>query len=435
MNTKNGWGRCVALAVLLSAAGAVNAQGIDLGITLGAYHTDNVQRVSVDEESQTVGELGVRLGIARDQGRLNANVDANLAYRSFFDDAYDDDLFGGLAASLTYELRPDRFNWVVEDNFGKALIDPRNVDTPDNQQNANFFSTGPDVRIPIGTRTNLLLSGRWSDASYEESAADNQRLGGTLGLERQLSDRSALSLNGSAERVEYDDEVLASSFDRQSGFLAYRAQGARTTLSLRGGYTAVHDFGDTTDGPLFDLTVERRLSERSTLTFNAGTNLTDAAEAMRRDQQIEGIDPDSGLSIVSSEPFQSDFVSLGLRLEGARTSINLAANWRVEDYERNRVLNRDAFGVSADALRRISPRLSTRLYGAWTSQDFDRSNVDFDEWNAGLAFDWALSDRLGITLAGDHFSGSGDTALGAGQRDYEENRITVRLNYTPRRRR
>ena len=170
-------------------------------------------------------------------------------------------------------------------------------------------------------------------------------------------------------------------------------------------------------------------------TLNAGTNLTDSADAMRRDQHIGGIDLDSGQSIVSTDSFQSDFASVALALEGARTSVNLAANWRVEDYERNPILNRDAFGFTADAVRRISPRLSARLFGGWTSRRFDRSNVDFDEWNAGVGFDWAFSDRLSLTLSGEHFSGSGDSALGAGLRDYDENRITVNLGYTPRRRR
>lgn len=433
MNMARTWGGALALAAALLCAAGANAQGIDLAVSVGGFHTDNVRRESVDEESQTVGELGLRLGIERDTGRLNSHVSANLAYRNYFDDAYDEDLRGGVDATVTYWFAPERFSWVIQDNLGQAFIDPRNVDTPDNQQNANFFSTGPDLRLPIGDRTSVLLSGRWSQASYEEFDADNQRFTGTLGLERRLSERSSLSVNATAERVEYDNEVLNSNYDRQSGYVALQSEGARTTLAVQAGYTALHDFGDTTDGPLLDVRLTRQMSPRTTLTLNAGTALTDSAEAMRRDQRIVGVEIEGGLSIASTDPFQSDYASLGWALEGTRTSANLDVNWRTEDHEREAALNRDSIGATARLTRHIGPRLSAGLYGGWTKQDFEDSDVEFDEWNVGVDLNWELSAQFGVTVRGDRFEGSGDTALGVDQRDYTENRVTLTFTYTPRR--
>jgi uncharacterized protein (PEP-CTERM system associated) len=192
--------RPLVIAAVGLCAGIVNAQEVDLGLTVGAYHTDNIRRTSVAEESQTVGELGLRLGWTRDSGRLNANVDADLAYREYFDDAYDSDLQGGFNCRVVYWFLPERLSWEIQDNYARALIDPRNVDTPGNQQNANYFTTGPDLRLPLGDRTNLLVGGRWSDAYFEDTEAGNQRLTGTLGIERRMSERSTLSLNATAER-------------------------------------------------------------------------------------------------------------------------------------------------------------------------------------------------------------------------------------------
>jgi len=418
---------------LLLPLGVAGAQEVDLEFTIGAYHTDNAGRTSVDEQSDTVGEAGLRLGIARERGRLTADVSADLRFQKYFDDSYDDELMGGLDGTLTYWFLPERFSWVVQDNFGKALIEPRNVDTPANRQNANYFSTGPDFRLPLGDRTELVLSGRWSDASFDEGEQDNQRLTGNVGLVRHLSASSSMSLNAMAERVEYGEELLNSDYDRQSAYLGYDTRGARTTLSLRAGYTALHDFGDTTDGPLFDLTVARELSPRSTLTLNAGTNLTDSAEAMRRDQGISGVGIDGGTGIVSADPFQSDYASLELALTGVRTSVDFGVHWRAEDHERSAALNRDSIGASVTLTRRFSQTLSMSLYGGWTTQDFADSDVEFDEWSYGAGLDWAFARRFGLTLRADRFDGSGDTTFGADQRDYTENRIALHLNYTPRR--
>ncbi|MCW5570590.1 MAG: hypothetical protein KIT78_05805 [Steroidobacteraceae bacterium] len=434
MNRIGKRGLPLVIAAAWMCTGIAMAQQVDLGLTIGAFHTDNIRRESTDEESQTVGELGLRLGWTRNAGRLNGNVDANLAYREYFDDAYDSDLQGGFNGRLVYWFLPERLSWEFQDNYARALIDPRNVDTPGNQQNANYFTTGPDLRLAIGDRTSVLIGGRWSDAYYEDTDAGNQRLSGSLGIERRMSERSTLSLNATAERVEYDDDTLASDFDRQSGYLEFANQGARTRLSVRAGGTVLHDFGDTTSGPLLNLTMERQLSARSTLTLNAGTELTDSADAMRREQQIGGVDIEGDHPIISAGQFQSDFVSLAWALEGARTTLDLAVDLRSEDYEGDATLNRDALGATAAWVRRLSARLSWRVFGGWTTQDFDRSDVKFDEWNAGTGFDWLLTETVGVTLLGERFEGSGDTLGGANQRDYTENRVTVRLTYTPRRR-
>jgi hypothetical protein len=423
----------MACALWLLPAGVAGAQEVDLEFSVGAFHSDNVARTSVDEQSDTVGEAGLRVGIAREQGRLTADLSADLRYRKYLDDSYDDELMGGLDGTLTYWFLPERFSWVVQDNFGKALIDPRAVETPDNRQNANYFSTGPDFRLPLGDRTEVLVSGRWSDASFDESEVDSQRLTANVGLLRHLSTSSSVSLNAMAERVEFDDEIFNSNYDRQSAFLGYETQGARTTVNLQAGYTAMHDFGDTTDGPLFDLTIARELSPRSTLTLSAGTNLTDSADAMRRDQGISGVSVEGDIGIVSNDPFQSDYASIQLALEGVRTSVDIAADWRTEDHERETALNRDSIGASVTLTRRFSQTLSMSLYGGWTSQDFADSDVDFDEWSYGVGLDWDFSRHFGLTLRADRFDGSGDTPLGADQRDYTENRIALNLNYTPRR--
>lgn len=434
MNKTAQRGRPLVIAAAWLCAGIAQAQGIDLGLTIGAYHSDNIRRESVNEESQTVGELGLRLGVARDTGRLNANIDANLAYRDYFDNAYDADLQGGFNGTVVYWFLPERLSWTLQDNYTRALIDPRNVDTPGNQQNVNYFTTGPDLRLPIGERTAVLIGGRWSDVYYEDTTAGNNRLLGTLGIERRLGERSTLSLHGTAERVEFDDRAGSSDYDRQSGYLEYAAQGARTTLSVRGGMSMLHDFGDTTEGPLVALTLERRLSARTTLRLDVGTELTDSADAMRRDQGFGPIEVGGDRPIATAGQYQSDYAALGWSLEGVRTTFDLTADFRSEDYERGDAFNRDSTGATATMVRRLGARLSWRLFGGWTTQDFDASDVEFDEWRAGTGFDWLFSETVGITFVGERFEGSGDTVLGVDQRDYTENRFTVRLTYTPRRR-
>lgn len=427
-------GRWLLLSCLVPAAHAQDAgQNLDYSVFTGVTHSDNARRTNTDPQEDTTAVVGLLLGYQREQGRLHASVDANLRYSHYFEESFNDQLFGGLDALLTYWFVPERFSWVVQQNFGQTLIEPRAVETPDNRQNVSFFSTGPDAQLPLGERTSLTASGRWSSARYETTDANNQRIDGTLGLVRQLGTTSTVSLNAFAERVNFTDDFSDGRYDRQSAFLGYTNIGVRTSLDARAGYTVLHVYGERTGGPLFDITIRRELSPRSTLTFGAGTNLTDSAEAFRRDQDLLGVNPDTENVVSSSDPFQSDYASLVWEIVGARNSFSLTGSWRREDHENEVDLNRQSWGLSANYSRRLRPTLTAGLQAGYTKNEFETSDVEFDDLNAGASLDWQFAQHFSARLLYQYFSGSGDTISGSGIRDYTENRYSLFFTWAPRR--
>lgn len=429
-------GATAMLAAAIGLQGAARAQeagNLRFSLSAGATHSDNIRRTPTDEQSDTSAEVGLELGLEREGGRLQSHIATDVQYRTYLDDTYDDELLGGLDASLTYWFAPERFSWVIEDNFGQSFIDPRQVETPENRQNTNYFSTGPDFAFDLGDRTRLSLQGRWSDASYEESVTDNRRVSGTVALLRRLGQHTSASLNGTTESVEYDEDSAHADYDRHSAYLGFDARGARTTLNLEAGFTRVKASSDSSDAPLLRLTMTRELTARSTLTLTVGKELTDSAESFRRDRGIRGVTVGNEDAVVSRDPYESDYASLTWNLTGSRSTLLLGADWRREDHESTDTLNRDSIGASAGLTRRMSPKLTAILDGHWTREDFDESGVDFDEWSAGLGFAWDVARSFSIHLRGERVEGSGDTLAGPGLRDFTENRATLSLRFTPRR--
>lgn len=428
-----------ATAVIAAAVGfqgealAQESGNLRFSVSAGVTHSDNIHRTPTDEQSDTSVEAGLQLGLEREGGRLQSRIETDAQYRTYLDDTYDDELVGGLDASLTYWFVPERFAWVLEDNFGQTFIDPRQVETPANRQNTNYLSTGPDFVFDFGDRTRLSLQGRWSDASYEESTTDNQRVSGTVGLLRRLGLHTSASLNGTTESVEYDEGSANADYDRHSAYVGFDARGARTTLNVEAGYTRVKASSDSSDAPLLRLTLTRELTARSSFTLTAGKELTDSAESFRRDRGIRGVTVGNEDAVVSRDPYESDYASLAWNLTGSRSTLLLGADWRREDHESTDTLNRDSIGASAALSRRLSPKLTAILDGRWTREDFDESGVDFDEWSASLGFGWDVSRSLAVNLRGEHVDGSGDTIAGPGLRDFTENRATLSLRFTPRR--
>lgn len=418
-----------AAAAALLAAGAA-AQETTFSVSAGATHSDNIGRTGANEQSDTIAEAGLQFGLAR-EGRLDADVAVDLRYLTYLDDTFDDELVGGLSGSVSYAFVPERFLWVVEDEFGQSFIDPRDVETPGNRQNLNVFSTGPTVVFPLGSRVELSVSGRWSDVNYEESELDSERLLGTLALSRAMSETSSLSLNASSQRVEFDASPPNSNYDLHSAWLRYQARGTRTTLALSGGMTSLHDFGDSSDGPLFDLTLTRELGARTSLSLNAGTRFYDAADAFVRDRGLQDIVTGNEDAVPARDPFQQDYATVTLTLAGARTTLELSADWRDEEREVDSTFDRESRGFGLELSRRVRPRTDVSVFGRHTSDDFSASGVDFDEWSAGLGLDWRLSGTVALGVRAEHYEGSGDTSLGIGLRDYEENRYTLRFTYSP----
>jgi uncharacterized protein (PEP-CTERM system associated) len=175
----------------------------------------------------------------------------------------------------------------------------------------------------------------------------------------------------------------------------------------------------------------REVGTRSSFSLNAGTRFYDAAESFVRDRGLQDIVTGNEDAVPAGDPFQQDYATVRWTLSGARTTLELSADWRDEEREVNAAFDRETLGFGVDLSRRIGPRTTASLSGRHNSDDFSASGVDFDEWSAGLGLDWRLSGTIALGVRADHFDGSGDTSLGTGLRDFDENRYTLRLTYSP----
>lgn len=444
MRTKGSRGaQLFAVAVALSSAiapayaqqspgQAAGGQELSFGVSLGATHSDNILRTSTGEQSDTSANVGVQLQARGRTERLESDVSVNAVQRRYFDDTYPNDLVGGLNGTLRYWFSPQRFGWLIEDTFGQTSVEPRAVETPNNRQNTNFFSTGPELTIGMGERTDLSLNARYSKATYQESGSDDQRYVGTVGIVRRVGRRSSLSLTDTYERIQFTD-AASTDYSRNSVSVGFSAQGAHTRLTAQAGYTALYGLGRTLDGPLFNVSIVRDLTQRSSVTLTAGTSFTDSAEAFRRDRRLGGVLLENDPNVVSTDPFQSDFASLVWALRGTRTTITVTGDWRADDHAKLDELNRESLGARFTVARRLSPAFQAVVEGAWRGDDFAESNVKFDEYSGGVGLNWSVSRSIDLSVRGDHFRGSGDSVGPFGSRDYSETRYTLSVSYTPRR--
>lgn len=396
------------------------------GLDVGATYSDNIGRTRVDEQSEKVATAGVNLGIELDRPRLQTDIGANLQYRDYIDESFDSEVVGGLAGSLTYAFVIDRFLWNFEDNYSQIAADRTQAESPDNRQNVNYFSTGPDLIVPFGARTSGQLSGRWSDTYYEESDEGSNGQFASLAVVRKLTEQSSVSLNGSASKNEYDEENFPDS-EVRAGFLNYSAEGTRTTFSTDVGYTEAQRGDDEANGGLLvRLSLSRTLGARTSLRFNAGSEFTDTGTALRLEQDAIGVGSEATDEVAAADVFRNTYAYLTLSTEMSRTTFTAGLRASRERYENEIQLDRDIVGASFGMERRISPRLSLNVDAAYFDEELKVSGFAFDEWSIDAGLVWQLNRAWSLVFGAGHYSGSSDN----GVRDYDENRASVNVRYS-----
>jgi hypothetical protein len=424
--------RAAVAACLSIVAGSAWAQ-TTLELGAGVEHTDNVARTATDEESETIGTASVKFGLKAERPRLTSDIGANLQYRRYLDDTFDNELVGGLDGKVSYAFIPERFVLVVEDNYGQIANDRSQVETPDNRQNFNYFTAGPDITLPLGARTAVQARGRWSDSYFENSEDDSQSVEGSLGLIRTLSEMTSVSLNASVSTVEFDESETLEDSEIREAFFRIDAIGARTTFFGDFGYTETEQGDIASDGPLVRLTVSRAITPRSTLSLTAGSEFADTGTAFRLDQGAVGVQVGNQDVVAAADVFRTNYAYLTFATEQERTSFSATARTNRERHETQIALDRDVLGAEIALTRRLTSRLSLELRGTYNDEEFVETDIAFDEWGVGAGLLWQLNTAWRLRLSGDHFSGAGDTVSGLGgvavPRDYDENRAALTVTY------
>ena len=403
-----------------------------LDLNAGVDYSDNITRVlaSGEEIEETVGSLGLTLMLDHDGRRVTSNLAADLAWLHYFDDTFDDEVVGYFDGDLVIDIVPERIQWFFQESFGQIRTDPLSADTADNREYTNFFTTGPDFILGLGGPNFLRLSGRYSDNTYEDLSFDSRRYGGTVTLGRRMTDATVLSLNVNSERIEFDDQVLNTDFDRHAAYLNYSTQGARTGLNISLGYTELDMLGETSGGMLAQFDLTRRVSAASSLYLSAGTRFSDAGDVFRdaldRRTRTDSRSRESALTQATDDAFEYRSIGGGYTFEKNRTTARFGVEWSDEQYERDVALDRSTMTWSVYLARELSRTLTVSLRGSYYEQEYDTLGYDDEEIEVRLGSFWQLGRRAGLTFSYDYFRREASNVISGST----ENRIGMAFVYS-----
>ena len=434
-----------------AAAPASRGQSFLYGVDAGVAESDNVTLVSSDKISQTMAVADGDFDIRQRSRLLDLDAKGDFTYLDYLQGAYGSQVIGRFDGSAHVALIPERITWVVEDNFGQAALNAFTPVTPNNLENVNYVSTGPDFALRFGPSNYLNASVRYARAQYQTSPFNSNRLLANLVWGYQLSAQSNVSLNGDTERVMFQNTALNSNFDRSSGFVRYEVHGARTDLSVNLGATTIsqnagsitvnqngtlatvaQNQGATTGG-LAKVELSRKLSSAATLTLSLGRELTDAATSFSNLQggAIGAIG--TAPAAQTSDNYTSQYASAGWHYHRNRTTIAVSGRWEKDSYDNVPSLDYARSGAEFSMARRLTRAFTAELLGRYYKTAYDHvllaaenGSANFDDEMIGAALTWRHGRGLEIKLQCEH---SGRVT--AGPFGYGENRAILTVGYRP----
>jgi hypothetical protein len=392
-----------------------------LAFTAGVGETDNVALAPSEGQSQTIAALGVDFALQRQERRLDGSVTGEFTYFNYLEHAFGKELFGRLDGTGTFAVVPDRFNWVVDDNFGEGLLDPFTPATPANLERINIVSTGPEVLLHFGEADFIGLIGRYSMADFQTSPFDSKRLTGRVTAGHQVTARSSVSLNADFERVLFDNTLLNTDYDRRRVYLAYEGKGARTDVSVDVGLAQANEGGLWRSEPMAQLSVKRDISGASTITASVGRQFTDAADAFQnlRSGAIGGIVIAPAAGTLAN--YLDDYATATWSFQYVRTTVGVSARWEKDTYDYAQYSSLDVTHgtVEVNAERRLTSIIGLQVLGSIVKTHYYNANYDAEDRLGGVGLSIHTGRRTDVRLRYDHLTRSA-SGVGTG---YTENRV------------
>jgi hypothetical protein len=417
----------LSMAVGLALANTARAEDVfDYSLRALAGYTDNLNRTSANEESSGIYSIGGTLDYKQKSARLDANLASDLGYVVYSGSGADDRFVGDLVGDAVYSFVPDHFQWFASDNFGQGRLNEFQPSGPANEEAINYFSTGPRVYVNLSDRLQVLATGTYSNAWYQDSNGDSNQYGGGLSLIRILSGGSNVRIGANYQRIDYADPQFSPNVDTTSYFLGYRSAIGRTTITADAGYQHVDYGGQTSGDPLLRLTLNRQITPYSSLELQAGDVYNDGAGLMANDQSMPGNSASPG-RYNNGQVFEDRYVGLAWGLDRVRTHLNLGVLYHDQNYIEDAQADLTRLDVLAGVSRDLSREWTIGADYYYWKEDYQAPGQDTDESNVGVFAAWQVSPSIELRGQWDYWWNSAATPGD----DASENRFWVTFVWQP----
>lgn len=417
----------IAPALCIASATVHAAVGYQAGIA--ANYSDNITRAPADGVEEVVSNVNTSIMWSNDSPRLAANASAQLSYLRYLEETFDDEVVPRGDLNINWNLFPARLSWVLEDRFGQIASDPFAAFTPDNIENTNILTTGPDFIFGSSPSQLLTWSIRAEDQYYEESAIGNQRLNSTIRLERKVTESQTVAVSAYGETVEFDEDSTGTDYNVYEAFLTYEKSLGDYTFAVDAGGTALELMDERINGSMGRLSASRVFGSSWVLEASGEYSFTDSGSRflIGREQNSAGPgqDVDDDNLVAAGSPLRLRSITVGATYQGIRQSLDVQLFRESERFEIDSQFDREQTGADLSFGLSLNPRNMLFLSAAYKKVSFDVGNRENEDTQAELRYRRNLTKNLSLDLRVARVMRTSTDPSG----EYEENVAGLNLSW------
>lgn len=398
----------LAAAMLATFSGHALAARVDYTIDAGIENNSNVTMAPSDPIEQRYLRTGVGFSITENVSALQLNLDGRAEYRDYEDDIFADTVDGTLSGRMNWVAIPGRLFFQVEDNLTVQPVDSLVPDGPGNRQQVNVFSAGPTVLFNWTSSLHGQAELRYVNSDAEVTDEFNsQRLAAAVRTIKDLSPTSRVSLNVQAQRVDFDDDIVARDYNRYDVYGRYVRELANFELGADLGYSRIdYRQGESRSEPLLRADAEWNLSPRSQLTAAVSSQFSDTATDALAGIQSESTIPQNvltGDAVVNASPYEVRSLDLGYRYTTTRFNTSIAPYAQKRDYVDSDTFDQKTRGARFDLHWLMRRSLTLGSYATWERLDYTQLNREERTSRVGVSLEYQWAPRWSARLYGERY--------------------------------
>ncbi|MDH5387420.1 MAG: hypothetical protein OEY06_03095 [Gammaproteobacteria bacterium] len=370
----------------------VSAMDIIPSAGLTMQYTDNVWKLPDNEKHDLIiiTDIGASIDTASGPFQLDANT--SLKHTDYTRDSFSSQQYFNLSATAGWEMIKDFLDWQLQDFYTQQSLDSLNPNTPDNTQDTNTITFGPNLHYRISGRQSITLNPQYRKFSYEIQNIDNQQNSLDASWNYQLFRTVNVGLRGGKNKVDYDEQThIDNTFTNIHLTLSSTRSDYNYSADI--GSTRVdRESGSSVRGTTGNIKWSYDITGRSNLRAHFASELTDASTNLLN-SSINPDDASFSTEQLSAEVMRNSIFKLTLKKNDITSSTNVWLELRKQDYE-FALLNQEIQALGFEMNYPLTAILSTGIdadYSQTESTDFGRKDR---QRSIGCNFNYRFSSKL-----------------------------------------
>lgn len=413
----------IVLAGILFISITASAMDIKPNASLAMQYTDNARKVGDKEKKDLImlANIGASIDAANGPFQLNANT--SLKYTDYTQDSFDNQQYFNLNATAGWEMLKDQLDWQLKDLYTQQSVNSLNPDTPDNTQNTNVLTFGPNFHYKISGRQSIEINPQYRKFTYEIQNTDNQQNSLDARWNYQLFRTLNVGLRGGTNKVDYKDQAYPDNTFTNIHFTLSAIRSDYNYSADIGSTRADRDGSSSTQGITGNIKWSYDITGRSNMLFYLASELTDASTSMLHALTNPDYASFSDEQI-SSEILRNNILKFTLQKNDATLTSKIWFELRQQDYE-FALLDQETQTIGFDMRYSVTAVLSTGINVDYNRTELTDTPRKDNKYNIGGNINYRLSNKL-LAIANLKFH---DTNSSIDTRDFNELTIFFSLAY------